>query len=107
MVCASYPLEQPSQQVSALDGIAPNLPALKRTDRTQKRAERVGFDWPDISLVWDKLAEKATEVREAIDTGEQGTIDDEIGDLLFTVVNLARHAGINSEAALRHASLKF
>ena len=98
---------QPTQQVSALDGMAPNLPALKRADKTQKRAARVGFDWPDISPVWDKLAEEATEVREAIDTGEKDTIEDEIGDLLFTVVNLARHAGIDSEAALRRASLKF
>ena len=100
-------VEQPPQPVSALDGIAPNLPALKRADKTQKRAARVGFDWPDINPVWDKLAEEATEVREAIDTGEQDSIEDEIGDLLFTVVNLARHAGIDSEAALRRASLKF
>ena len=100
-------VEQPTRPVSALDGIAPNLPALKRADKTQKRAARVGFDWPDINPVWDKLAEEATEVREAIDTGEQDTIEDEIGDLLFTVVNLARHAGIDSEAALRRASLKF
>ena len=105
-------VEQPTQPVSALDGIAPNLPALKRADKTQKRAARVGFDWPDINPVWDKLAEESAEVREAIDAGEKGTgekdaIEDEIGDLLFTVVNLARHAGIDSEAALRRASLKF
>ena len=100
-------VEQPTQQVSALDGIAPNLPALKRADKTQKRAARVGFDWPDILPVWDKLAEEAAEVREAIEAGEKDAIEDEIGDLLFTVVNLARHAGIDSEAALRRASLKF
>ena len=100
-------VEQPTPQVSALDGIAPNLPALKRADKTQKRAARVGFDWPDIRPVWDKLAEEAAEVREAIEAGEKDAIEDEIGDLLFTVVNLARHAGIDSEAALRRASLKF
>lgn len=92
---------------SALDGVASNLPALKRADKIQKRAARVGFDWPDISPVWDKLAEEISEVREAIDAQDADAINDEIGDLLFTVVNLARHAGVDSEAAMRQASAKF
>ena len=92
---------------SALDGVASNLPALKRADKIQKRAARVGFDWPNISPVWDKLAEEISEVREAIDAQDADAINDEIGDLLFTVVNLARHAGIDSEAAMRQASAKF
>ena len=92
---------------SALDGVAANLPALKHADKIQKRAARVGFDWPDIQPVWDKLDEEIAEVREAIDSQDAQAITDEIGDLLFTVVNLARHAGIDSEAALRQASIKF
>ena len=96
-----------SRRASALDGLARNLPALKRADKTQTRAARVGFDWPDISPVWSKLAEEIAEAQEAIDKGDKDAVEDEIGDLLFTVVNLARHAGVDSEAALRRASSKF
>ena len=92
---------------SALDGVAANLPALKHADKIQKRAARAGFDWPDIQPVWGKLDEEIAEVREAIDSEEAVAIADEIGDLLFTAVNLARHAGVDSEAALRQASNKF
>jgi len=96
-----------SKQVSALDGIAANLPALVRADKVQKRAARVGFDWPDINPVWDKLGEEIDEVHEAVECEDQDAIKDEIGDLLFTVVNLARHAGVDSEAALRRSTTKF
>lgn len=92
---------------SALDGIAPNLPALKRADKVQKRAARVGFDWPDIQPVWEKLDEEINEVHEALASNDAAAVSDEIGDLLFTVVNLARHAGVDSEAALRMATAKF
>ncbi len=92
---------------SAVDGIATNLPALKRADKIQKRAARVGFDWPDIEPVWEKLFEEIAEVREAVELGEAAAIQDEIGDLLFTVVNLARHCAVDSETALRQASAKF
>lgn len=92
---------------SALDGIAVNLPALKRADKIQKRAARVGFDWPAIDPVWDKLSEEISEVHEAIASGNPDAIEDEIGDLLFTVVNLARHCSIDSESALARASNKF
>lgn len=94
-------------QSSALDGIAANLPALKSADKIQKRAARVGFDWPDIKPVWSKLDEEIAEVHEAIDTLDDAAVTDEIGDLLFTVVNLARHAGVDAEAALRQANAKF
>lgn len=94
-------------RTSALDGVASNLPALKRADKIQKRAARIGFDWPDISPVWNKLDEEIAEVLEAIDDQDADAINDEIGDLLFTVVNLARHAGVDSESALRQASAKF
>ncbi|ASJ70418.1 nucleoside triphosphate pyrophosphohydrolase [Granulosicoccus antarcticus] len=92
---------------SAVDGIARNLPALKRADKLQKRCARVGFDWPEIEPVWHKLAEEIAEVKEALASGEQDAVEDEIGDLLFTVVNLARHCSIDSEQALQRASNKF
>ena len=92
---------------SALDGIATNLPALKRADKIQTRAARVGFDWPGIQPVWGKLSEEIDEVHEALASGDAEAVTDEIGDLLFTVVNLARHAGVDSELALRQASAKF
>lgn len=113
---AASVLEQGSQtlssscatsQASALDGVAINLPALKRADKIQKRAARVGFDWPSLDQVWEKLDEEISEVQEAITSGQPDAIEDELGDLLFTVVNLARHCSTDSEAALVRASNKF
>ncbi len=95
------------ERVSALDGIARNLPALKRADKVQKRCARIGFDWPDAGPVWEKLDEEIAEVREALASGNHDAVEDEIGDLLFTVVNLARHCSIDSEQALQRASAKF
>jgi len=92
---------------SALAGIAAALPALKRADKIQKRAARVGFDWPDIAPVWDKLQEESDEVQEALANNDAAAVQDEIGDLLFTVVNLARHANVDAEAALVNANAKF
>ncbi len=106
-VSISQSLVSETRHSSALDGIARNLPALKRADKVQKRGARVGFDWPDITPVWDKLEEEITEVRQALATGERDAVEDEIGDLLFTVVNLARHCSIDSEQALQRASTKF
>ncbi|MFK7852872.1 MAG: nucleoside triphosphate pyrophosphohydrolase [Granulosicoccus sp.] len=94
-------------QASALDGVAINLPALKRADKIQKRAARLGFDWPSLDQVWDKLDEEINEVQEAIASGHADAIEDELGDLLFTVVNLARHCSTDSETALARASMKF
>lgn len=92
---------------SALDGVAVNLPALKMADKVQKRAARVGFDWPSIEPVWDKMAEEIAEVHEALAAADHKAVEEEIGDLLFTVVNLARHANVDAEAALRRATRKF
>jgi len=94
-------------QPSALDGIASNLPALKRADKVQKRAARVGFDWPEIKPVWDKIEEELAELQEALAQGDHAAVEDELGDVLFTVVNLARHCSVDSESALQRASLKF
>ncbi|MEM8659176.1 MAG: nucleoside triphosphate pyrophosphohydrolase, partial [Pseudomonadota bacterium] len=82
-----------------LDGVALGLPALTRALKLQKRAARVGFDWNDRALVLDKLVEEATELSEA--QRDPDRAEDEFGDLLFVMVNLGRHLGIDPEAALR------
>jgi ATP diphosphatase len=91
----------------ALDDVALALPALMRAEKLQKRAARVGFDWPDIGQVVDKIAEEARELAEARDTASQDEIAEEMGDLLFVMANLARHLKVDAEAALRHANAKF
>ena len=92
---------------SHLHDVATTLPALKRAQKLQRRAAHVGFDWPDIEGVWNKLQEEQQELHEVAGTAEQERIEDEIGDLLFTCVNLSRHFEVDAEAALRRASLKF
>ncbi|MEH6756641.1 MAG: nucleoside triphosphate pyrophosphohydrolase [Parasphingorhabdus sp.] len=89
---------------SALDGVALALPALLRAQKIQKRASRVGFDWPDKAPVKAKLLEELQEVEEAIN---QADIHEEIGDLLFSAVNLSRHYGVDAEQALMDATRKF
>ena len=90
-----------------LDGVALGLPALLRAVKLQRRAARVGFDWPDISMVLDKLQEEAAELAEARDSLTQAEITDELGDMLFVMANLARHLHVDPEAALRGANAKF
>lgn len=91
---------------SALDGVGTGLPALTRAAKLQRRAARVGFDWPDLAPVFDKISEEIAELREAMDQGED-RIEDELGDLLFAVVNLARKLERDPEQALRRACRKF
>lgn len=88
---------------SALAGVALGMPALLRAEKLQKRAARVGFDWPDSSGPRAKIDEELAEVERAMPE----EIEDEIGDLLFSVVNWARHQGVDPEAALRLANAKF
>ncbi len=90
-----------------LDGIASALPALKRAQKLQKRAARVGFDWPDASGVVDKMHEELQELLQAKTEGDKNAIAEEVGDLLFTAVNLARHYGVDAEDCLRYANSKF
>lgn len=90
-----------------LDGVAMGLPALMRAQKLQKRAARVGFDWPDASHVLDKIREEAAELEEARDTLSQEEVFEEFGDLLFVVVNLGRHLGVDAEEALRACNSKF
>jgi len=93
---------------SALDGVAIPLPALTRAEKLQKRAARVGFDWPDAAQVIAKIEEELGELREEIDNdGPRARIEEEMGDLLFAVANLARHLKIDPETALRDGNYKF
>ncbi|MFD3189701.1 nucleoside triphosphate pyrophosphohydrolase [Sedimentitalea sp. HM32M-2] len=94
-------------QTGALDGVAVGLPALLRAYKLQKRAARVGFDWPDASHVLDKITEECAELVEARDEMQPDRIEEEFGDLLFVMANLARHLDIEPEAALRRANAKF
>ncbi len=94
-------------QTRALDGVATGLPALTRAVKLQKRAARVGFDWPDTTHVIDKIVEEAAELVEARESLSQDEVTEEFGDLLFVVANLARHLDIDPEAALRAANAKF
>ncbi|MCK4862195.1 MAG: nucleoside triphosphate pyrophosphohydrolase [Rhodobacteraceae bacterium] len=93
--------------VSALDGVAAGLPALTRAVKLQNRAARVGFDWPDTSMVLDKIIEEAGELVEARDSLGKEEIAEEFGDLLFVMANLARHLDIEPETILRSANTKF
>ena len=95
------------RQESALDGVALGLPALTRAEKLQKRAARVGFDFPDIEPVVGKVEEELAEVRAELASGNRTRQEDEIGDLLFAVTNLARFLKIDPEAALRSANQKF
>ena len=94
-------------QVGALDGVASNLPALLRALKLQKRAARVGFDWPDTAQVLDKIVEEAGELVEARELHDADKMEEEFGDLLFVMANLARHLGVEPEAALRRTNAKF
>lgn len=98
--------------VSRLDGIARTLPAMARAEKLQKRAARHGFDWPDIEPVFDKLHEELDELKEAWHAAQTGTgghdaVEDELGDLLFVCVNLARFMKVNPEQALKRTNHKF
>jgi len=94
-------------ETGVLDGVALGLPALMRAAKLQKRAARVGFDWPQTAQVLDKLIEEAHELVEARDTLGEDEIEAEMGDLLFVMANVARHMGVDPEVALRRSNDKF
>ena len=96
-----------AEEKSDLDGIASALPALMRAEKLQKRAARVGYDWPDAQGVAEKVCEEAHELARAARGMDAAAIEEEVGDLLFTVVNLARHLKVDAETALRKANDKF
>ncbi len=93
---------------SALDGVTSALPALLRAEKLQKRAARVRFDWPGAQPVFDKIDEEIEEIKEVMTEGhDPDRLEDEVGDLLFVVVNLARHLKVDAESALRRTNAKF
>ena len=99
--------EKGDQPQPFLHGISKGLPALMRAQKLQKKAAKVGFDWPDIAPVLDKIREETTEILDAVTSENQDAIREEVGDLLFTVVNLARKLGVDAEIALSEANSKF
>ena len=98
---------KPKVVKSELDVVSEAMPGLTVARKLQARAANVGYDWPDIKGPLDKLEEEFKEVKDAIDSGNEDDIKDEIGDLLFCAVNIARHMKIDPDAALRHANRKF
>jgi nucleoside triphosphate diphosphatase len=91
-----------------LDDVPLGLPALLRAAKLQRRAARVGFDWPEAAQVLDKIEEEIAELRAELEDGASAErLSDEIGDLLFAAVNLGRHLDVDAEAALRQANAKF
>ena len=94
----------PAVAKSALDGISPSMPALAASQEMQERAANLGYDWPSIDGVLDKVVEETDELREAASDAETA---EEFGDLLFVLVNVARRRGIEAEAAVRAANAKF
>ena len=98
------------EAAGVLDGVATSLPALLRAEKLQKRAARVGFDWPQTTQVLDKIAEEVGELTAELDSADADAnrrIEEEFGDLLFAMVNLGRHLKLDSEEALRKANHKF
>jgi MazG family protein len=99
------------EQRSLLEGIPSKLPAIHEAHQISSRAARVGFDWPDIEGIFDKLQEETLELKEVISAGgderRRERLEDEIGDMLFVIVNIARYLKIDSESALKRANRKF
>jgi MazG family protein len=100
-------VEKGHQNEGYLHGVGNGLPGLMRAQKLQKKAARVGFDWPEMGPVVDKVREELAEVEEALEAGESGRVEEEIGDLFFSVVNLARKAGVQAEAVMAAANEKF
>ncbi len=99
--------ERKAENKSVLAGVPRSLPALLGASRLTEKAARVGFDWRRTEDVFTKLEEEIVEVREAIDSGDESKIHGEIGDLLFTIANIARRLNVNAEEALRSTNRKF
>jgi MazG family protein len=100
-----------SEQTSLLDGIPGKLPAIHEAHQISSRAARAGFDWPDIEGIFAKLQEEVNELKEVISSGDgdkpQERLEDEIGDMFFVIVNIARRLKVDSESALKRSNRKF
>lgn len=100
--------ERQGQTKGALDGVTKGLPALMEANKLQSKAAKVGFDWPALDGVWDKVQEEQGEIKQALEQAQaKEKIQEEVGDLLFAVVNLARFLDIEPETALLQANNKF
>ena len=99
--------ERKSENKSVLSGVPQSLPALLKASRLTEKAARVGFDWRRTEDVFDKVDEELAELREAVASGDAAHIEEEIGDLLFTIANIARKVGVNAEEALQSTNRKF
>ena len=99
--------KEQGERSSALDGVTLGLPALLRAQKLQKRAARVGYEWPDAQGAFTKLEEEIAEFKEACGENDPEHMEEELGDMLFCIVNFARMNGLNSEEALRKANNKF
>jgi tetrapyrrole methylase family protein / MazG family protein len=97
----------PSAPPSALDRVPKSVPPLEKSNELQKKAAKVGFDWGEPGPVWDKIDEELTELREALTTGDARMIEGEVGDLLFSVVNLSRLLSVDPSVALHGTNGKF
>jgi tetrapyrrole methylase family protein/MazG family protein len=99
--------EEKGESASIMDGIPRALPALIRAANVQKKAARVGFDWPDTAGVIDKFREELAELSVELESGDPKKLEHELGDILFTAVNMARKIGVEPELALEHANQRF
>jgi len=99
--------EEAGRRRSVIDGVPRALPSLLRAQRMQSKASRVRFDWPDAAAAWAKVNEEVDEAARALRDGDQRLIQEELGDVLFSVVNVARLSGIDAEEALAGAIEKF
>lgn len=95
------------EKQSLLDGLPKDLPTIYRTFRLTEKAARVGFDWPALEGIRDKILEEFTELQEAIASGSEAAIKEEVGDLVFAALNVARYLEVDPETALRNANDKF
>jgi tetrapyrrole methylase family protein/MazG family protein len=99
--------QENNERQSAVDGVPKALPALIRAQRVQEKASRVGFDWPDLPPVLEKFKEEVQEFSEALSRGDKQAAEDEMGDLLFTLVNVSRFLNIGAEGALNNTTKRF
>jgi len=99
--------ERKAEQKSVLSGVPQSLPALLKASRLTEKAARVGFDWRGTDEVFEKLEEEIAELREAIAGDDKANVHDELGDLLFTIANIARKLEVNAEEALQSTNRKF
>ncbi len=101
-------MTEPEQASSMMDDIPRSMPAMLEARKLGSRAAKVGFDWPSVDGLFEKLAEETAELREELTSGAQNErVEEELGDLLFTAVNLARHLKVDPESALRKTNAKF